>query len=438
MEKKQYTAAIYTLGCKVNQYESEAIAEELARRNILVCSHEDVCDAYIINTCTVTAESDRKARQFIRRAIQKNPLAIVVVCGCYAQVSPDRISEIEGVDYVLGNADKLYCATVVESLLKNGKPSAPTVAVTPIDSAPFEPMKICRFERTRAYLKIEDGCESHCAYCIIPSARGKIRSKPMREVLDEVKILIDGGCREIVLTGIETASYGKDIGDINLATLLCEVDKIAGRTRIRLGSLDPSLITPEFVSKIAPLSSLSPHFHLSLQSGSSRVLAKMKRKYNADMAMRAIQLLRDNIPYVKFTTDVIVGFPGETDEDFEETVRFAKDAEFLMMHIFPYSKREGTLAAEMRDQVPSEIKKARAVSLSSLADEIRKDVLARSVIEAPLCEVLFETYSGGYAKGHTPDFIEVSVPSSHPLHAEFRSVMLNSSDGTQCFGTLCD
>jgi len=258
----------------------------------------------------------------------------------------------------------------------------------------------------------------------------------MNEVLDEVRALTESGCREVVLTGIETASYGRDLGNTDLATLLCEVDKIEGIGRVRLGSLDPSLITPVFVDRIKSIKSLAPHFHLSLQSGSSRVLALMRRKYNADMAMRGIELLRANIKNVKFTTDVIVGFPGETDEDFNETVEFAKKAKFLMMHIFPYSKRKGTPASVMPQQIPTSTKKQRAEALAIEAKKIRAELLEAKLKESRVCEVLFETYIGGVAKGHTDDFIEVEVKSSKALHSEIHSVRLTHTDGSVCFGVI--
>ena len=433
MQKK--TVGIYTLGCKVNQYESEAIAETLEREGLEISSPGEPCDAYLINTCTVTAESDRKARQFIRRAITKNPDAVVVVTGCLAQTSAEMIAAIDGVDAVVGNTKKLFAAEELCRLVREGKrKSPPAISVDPIEDAGFEPMQICSFERTRAYIKIEDGCESRCTYCIIPSARGKIRSKAPEDVLAEVRTLTENGCREIVLTGIETASYGKDLGEIDLASLLEQIDKIEGIGRVRLGSLDPSLIRPEFVKRIAALSSLAPHFHLSLQSGSSRVLAAMKRKYNSEQAMRAIELLRDAIPGVKFTTDVIVGFPGETEEDFCETAEFLKQARFLMVHIFPYSKRKGTPAAEMKNQIPDEIKRRRLHELESIAEDTRNAILSEAVVTVPNTEVLFETYENGLAYGHTADFLEVAVPSDHPLHGEIHQISLQTTDGTLCFG----
>jgi threonylcarbamoyladenosine tRNA methylthiotransferase MtaB len=299
-------------------------------------------------------------------------------------------------------------------------------------------MNICRFDRTRAYIKIEDGCESRCTYCIIPKARGKIRSKSPSDVLDEVNTLIAGGCREIVLTGIETASYGKDIEGCDFAELLTLVDKVEGIGRVRLGSLDPSSITEKFVEKIAPLSSLAPHFHLSLQSGSDRILALMKRRYNSKMAMNVIERLRSAIPNVQFTTDVIVGFPGETEEDFLRTLEFCQKAHFLKIHIFPYSKREGTPAASMPEQISKEVKRDRLQRLSEVERASRFEILNKAVTDSPVCEVLFETFDEKNKRvvGHTSNFFEVSAPSDIPLHSELRKVRLTSTDGETCFGEI--
>ena len=435
MSPISYTAGIYTLGCKVNQYESEAIAEALMGEGVRVLPPTEICDAYIINTCTVTAESDRKARQFIRRAISRNPYAVIVVTGCLAQTSPDTLRAIAGVHAIVGNAEKMQAASEALRLLRQSeRPTEPACSVSDIASAPFEPMAITTFERTRAYIKIEDGCESRCTYCIIPSARGPIRSKPLCDVINEVRVLTDGGCREVVLTGIETASWGKDLPEGNLATLLEAVDRIDGIGRVRLGSLDPSLIRPAFVEKIASLSSLAPHFHLSLQSGSSRILAKMKRKYNAEQAMRAITLLRESIPTVQFTTDVIVGFPGETDEDFAETLDFVRRARFLNVHVFPYSKRAGTPAATMPDQVPADIKSERLHILSDEVSKIRAALLQEMVANTPTVSVLFESMEKGLAFGHTANFVEVAIPSDRPLHGEIATVRLLRADDTRCYG----
>ena len=433
MSESAYTVGLYTLGCKVNQYESEAIAEGFTALGFLVQPPDRVCDIYIINTCTVTAESDRKARQFIRRAIHKNPKAYILVTGCYAQVFPNEVAAIEGVDYVSGNAEKLSVIAAAQQLIKNGeKPSKPILNVPSPDEKGFEAMQITRFDRTRAYLKIEDGCENRCAYCIIPSARGKVRSKDPAEILREVRTLTENGCREIVLTGIETASFGKDLDGYSLADLLEEIDRIPNIGRIRLGSLDPSLMKQAFVDRIAKLKSLAPHFHLSMQSGSDAILARMKRKYNTKMARDGIARLRAAIPGVQFTTDMIVGFPGETDEDFEKTLDFAKEIGFLMIHVFPYSRRKGTEADQMKDQIPQEIKHQRVARFTQVAAQIRASCLDKKVGCTDV--LLIEGYQNGEIRGHTPDFCEVSIPSRRVPALDFLPIRILSHDGSTCIG----
>lgn len=435
MSEKALSVGIYTLGCKVNQYESEAIAEALEKRGFTIFNHNDKCDIYIINTCTVTAESDRKARQFIRRAAAKNPEAFIAVTGCLSETRPEEVAKINGVDYVCGNSKKLSVVDAILRFRESGvKNSSPDILESQLDSAGFEEMSITHFDRTRAYVKIEDGCENRCTYCIIPSARGKVRSKLPEDVLLEVETLSKGGCREVVLTGIETASYGRDLKTIDLATLLCRVDKINGIGRVRLGSLDPSLMTDRFVSKIAGLKSLTPHFHLSLQSGSDRILALMKRKYNSRMALEGMERVRRAMPCAMFTTDIIVGFPGETEEDFEATVDFVKRARFLSAHIFTYSKRAGTPAAAMKDQIPEEIKKERSARLISLQSEIRNELLSNEIGNE--YDVLFETVSKGVATGHTPSFIEVKVNSYQPLQGCIRKVRIVGAENGACLGII--
>ncbi len=428
------TVAIVTLGCKVNQYESEAISELLASQGWEIRSADDVCTAYVINTCTVTAESDRKARQAIRRTMSKNPFAYVLVTGCYSQTNPSAISAISGVDYVCGSANKLSVADKLEELYSIGKKNDRTeISVQSLDGAEFEGMSIKKFDRTRAYVKIQDGCESRCTYCTIPAARGPIRSKSADAVIAEVTELVQNGCREVVLTGIETGCYGRDLEDgTTLADLLCRVDKIDGIGRVRLGSLDPSIIKPNFVDKIKNLKSITPHFHLSMQSGSDRVLAKMKRKYNSTQAMNAVKLLRDAFPTLQLTTDIIVGFPGESEEDFEDSRRLVKNAEFLMTHVFPYSKRSGTPAAEMDNQIPEEIKHNRVSILSkdaSISRSLRLDLLVGTT-----AEVLFESQNGAYSYGHTPEFVEVRVKTEENMHAQIRTVKIMSHNGDTCEG----
>ena len=436
MKNGKYTVGIVTLGCKVNQYESEAIAEELERRGFLICSPTKVCDAYVINTCTVTSESDRKARQTIRRMITRAPEAFILVTGCYSQAAPETISAIDGVDYVCGNSNKMSVADKLGELIEGGVKLS-KINVEDLATAPFEPMTITKFDRTRAYVKIEDGCESKCTYCTIRNSRGPIRSKPFDDVIAEVRGLVAGGCREIVLTGIETGSYGVDLGDgEDLASLLCAVDKIEGIGRVRLGSLDPTVIKPSFVEKIKDLKSLAPHFHLSLQSGSDGILALMKRKYNSRQAMRCIKLLREAIPDVQFTTDVIVGFPHETEEDFVLSCEFVKKARFLMVHAFPYSKRRGTPAATMDGQLPESVKHDRVIRLCSISAEVRRQILDEKVARGEVLEVLFESMEDGYAYGHTANFLEVRVKCDGDMHAEFKNVRLISHDGNVCTGVL--
>ena len=430
------SVGIYTLGCKVNQYESEAIAELFEARGYRVLSADEACDVYVINTCTVTAESDRKARQFIRRVHTKKKDAPILVTGCFAQTSFEEILAIDGVCYVSGNAEKLSVVDAADALLGECAEAIRKNSVSDIFKADFEDMSITKFDRTRAYVKIEDGCDSKCTYCIIPRARGHIRSKKPEDVIAEVEALTRGGCREVVLTGIETASYGKDLGNTDLADIICKVSEIDGIGRIRLGSLDPSLITESFVDKIKGIQALAPHFHLSLQSGSDRVLALMKRKYNSKMAMRAIELLRSAFPAAQFTTDVIVGFPGETDEDFSETMSFAEKAGFLKIHVFPYSKRAGTPAASMPEQLPKQVKKERLARLSALEASTRREILSGISERNEVFEVLFETFEDNRVTGHTASFIEVCAPSDVPLHSELRQVRITSNDGEVCFGEI--
>lgn len=423
MQKKP-TVLILTQGCKVNQYESEAIAEEFEREGFSVLHEGGEADICIVNTCTVTAESDRKAGQLARRLHAKNPNSILVLTGCFAQREPSLASLIEGVDAVIGNTEKMAVVRVAKALFENGKPNAAQILVDNVDDAAFEPMQIARFERTRAYVKIEDGCENKCAYCAIPSARGRVRSKPLADVVREVEGLVAGGCREAVLTGIETASWGRDLDGVDLADLLVAVDAIKGIGRVRLGSLDPSLMREKFVSRIKDLKSLTPHFHISMQSGSSAVLAAMRRKYNREMALEGIKRLREAFPDCELTTDFIVGFPGETDEDFANTMSLAREAEFLTMHVFPYSRRRGTPAATLPNQVPTTVKKERSAALIALGRELHQKRLERALSRHATAEVLFETFENGFAIGHTASFLEVCIPSERPLHSQLHRVEL--------------
>lgn len=445
MDSNRLTVGILTLGCKVNQYESEAVAEELVRRGHSVLTADGSCDAYIINTCTVTAEAARKSRQMVRRLRSRAPGAFIVVTGCLAETAPDELAAIAGVDAVVGNSKKLAVADEIDRLAASGRgaPAAVLRDIGTLGGSTFEPMSISSFARTRVYIKVEDGCENRCSYCIIPDARGPVRSKPQAAVLDEISGLVRGGTREVVITGIEVASYGRDLGNTSLEELVCAVDALPGirenNVRVRLGSLEPSLLRPEFIERISKLGSLAPHFHISLQSGCSRTLAAMRRKYNAERAMQVINDLRAAIPGVQFTCDVIVGFPGETDRDFAETLDFMRRARFLAAHIFPYSPRRGTPAAEMKDQIPEEEKHRRSAILSEAAGEIRKEILAEAVRDFPDTRVLFEAFDGVTASGHTDSFIEVRVPSDKNLHGMLLPIRLDgvAVDKAYEYGSVC-
>ena len=357
--------------------------------------------------------------------------------GCMSQSRSEQAESIKGVDYICGSSNKTSVVEKVAELLAGGnKKESPEVNVPNLSMAVFEPMTIKSFERTRAYLKIEDGCENRCSYCAIPNARGPVRSKPMEEVLSEVKRLTENGCREIVLTGIETASYGRDLGGIGIDDLLLEIDRIEGVGRIRIGSIDPSVMREDFVKKLARVRCLAPHFHLSMQSGSDRILGLMRRKYNRTMALHNIELLKANIEGVMLTTDFIVGFPTETDEDFEETMDFARRANFLDMHVFAYSKRSGTPAAAMAGQIPESVKKERSAALIALGKELTAENLKSFCEKNGRTEVLFETYENGRAFGHTASFVPVSVPSDSALHGELLTVTLTGCESDVCLGRL--
>ncbi len=406
------SAAFYTLGCRVNQYETQAIEEQFRRCGFEIKSFDEECDVYVINTCTVTAESDRKSRQVIRRTAQvKKDTSVVIVCGCYSQGKPDEVSQLSGVDLVLGNSRKTeVCALAIELLEKRQKSSK--ILVEDISEiSDYERAFISSSDRTRAFVKIVDGCENNCTYCIIPSVRGRIRSRSKDDIISEIKNLISNGYKEVVLTGIETAAYGKDFSkksDSPLASLIEQVSDLYGIERIRLGSMEPTVFTENFVQRISGIKKLMPHFHLSLQSGSDSVLRLMKRKYNTAQFYAVCERLRRYIPDVQLTTDIIVGFPGETDEMFRETVEFAKKCQFSHVHIFPYSKRDGTPAASMKGQLDKAIKKSRVTELEAAMLKVRYSLLEAFV--GTKSRVLLETKTPKYIDGYMPNYVKVIIP----------------------------
>ena len=419
----------YTLGCKVSQYETEAIAEEFERRGYLRAPFSEVCDAYVINTCTVTEESDRKSRQMIRRAIRKNPKAVVAVVGCYSQRAPSDIEKIDGTSVIIGTQDKMTVVDRVIERLENNSLDT-HIADMALEGCAFESMTVKRAPRTRAYVKIEDGCESKCSYCAIRIARGPVRSKPMAEVVKEVESLYASGTREIVLTGIETGSYGKDIGEgYGLAELILELDRRHSCDRIRLGSLAPELLPPAFSEKLKGVKILAPHFHISMQSGSDKVLAAMKRRYNVDMALKNISALKSVFPTAMFTTDLMVGFPGESEEDFSDTLSLVDKIGLLDAHVFQYSRREGTEAAYYDCQVDERIKQERSERLIAYKNKKRDEILDGVVKEGRELSAILEVYSGGAYSAHSDSFIELSVEAPRGLSGSIASVIPISHEG---------
>lgn len=399
-----------TLGCKVNQTESEAMAQLFREANYQVVSSSEDADVVVVNTCTVTNTGDSKSRQVIRRMIKAHPESVVVVMGCYAQTAPGEILGIEGVDLVLGNQDR---TKVLEWIERVKAEKAPQNAVRGIwDAEEFEELPQLREEhRTRAMLKIQEGCNQFCTYCIIPYARGPLRSRRPENAIAEARRLVEEGYPEIVLTGIHTGYYGKDLaGNWNLARLVQELDKISGLRRLRLSSIEPMEFTSELIESIVSSDKVCPHLHIPLQSGSDKVLARMHRPYDLNEYRALLARLLQRIPDLAVTTDIIVGFPGETDEDHASTIEFVKSCSFSGIHAFPYSKRKGTPAADYPDQVLKKLKEQRVKELLVVARDSQarfsQSFIGKSV------EVLIEKVDlTGCAVGHTPHYIQVEIPA---------------------------
>ena len=361
--------AFYTLGCKVNQYETEAMLELFEKEGYEKAETEDYADVYVINTCTVTHMSDRKSRQYIRRMKKKNPDAIIAVVGCYSQVSPEEILSIDEVNLVMGTNDR---KKIVEEVKKIDASRKVSTVDDIMKVKAFEEIEINKTNgKTRAFMKIQDGCDRYCSYCIIPYARGRVRSRYLESIVKEVENLASNGYKEVVLTGIHVASYGKDIkdSDIKLLDVIKQINDIEGIERIRLSSVEPILFTDEFVEAVSTMDKVCPHYHLSLQSGCDETLKRMKRRYTTEEYKAIVDRLRAAIPNVSITTDVIVGFPGETNEEFDKTYEFLKDIELTHMHVFKYSPRKGTPAATMENQVDPSTKHDRSEKLLQLNEE---------------------------------------------------------------------
>ena len=426
--------AFYTLGCKVNQYETEAMTELFEKNGYISVNSEEYADVYVINTCTVTHMSDRKSRQYIRRMKKKNPNAIIAVVGCYSQVSPEEILDIEEVNLVMGTNDRKAIVENIDNLTVDSKVSTVDDIMKVKD---FESIEISQTNgRTRAFIKIQDGCDRYCTYCIIPYARGRIRSRKMDEIVEEIETLSRNGFKEVVLTGIHVASYGKDLRDgSNILTVLKEVHNIDGIERIRLSSVEPKLFTDEFISEICSLEKLAPHFHLSLQSGSDGVLQRMNRRYSAEEYKRIVEILRDRIPDVSITTDVIVGFPGESNEEFLETLGFLKELKLMHTHIFKYSPRKGTPASIMENQIDSQTKNFRSGVLLNLCTKNFRSFVEKFK-DRELRILVEELDNDGYYEGLTDNYIRIKVRSEHDIRGEFVDVRISDIMDDYCIGEL--
>lgn len=403
--------AFCSLGCKVNQYETNAMAQKFIENGYEVVEFDEFADVYIVNTCTVTNVADRKSRQMLRRAKEINNKSILVACGCYAQVAKEELKKIEEIDLIIGNNEKKDIISIIENHIgENG--TEEQVSDVMYKCEYVELGSTTYTEKTRAVIKVQDGCDRFCSYCLIPFARGHIRSRKIENVIDEVKKIVDEGIKEIIITGIHVASYGRDFKDgTSLIDLLEEINKIENLHRIRLSSIEPVIITDEFVQRLSKLDKICDHFHLSLQSGCTETLKRMNRRYTADEFEQATKRLRAKFPNASLTTDVIVGFPGETENEFNETFEFLKNIKFYQMHVFKYSPRKGTKAAVMPNQIDGKIKEERSKKLIELSHEnelyyntsnIGKDV-----------DVLFEERDGEYIKGHTTNYIVVKYKTDN-------------------------
>lgn len=399
--------AFYTLGCKVNQYETNSMMEEFINAGYELVDYESFADVYVVNTCTVTNMSDRKSRQILRRAKEINNESVLCAVGCYAQVAKSELEKIDDIDLILGTNDKRNIVQKVEECLANHAKLS-EVSDVMAERKYVEWETVAYTDKARAEVKVEDGCDRYCTYCIIPYARGPVRSRRIEDVCEEVKRIVSTGIKEVVITGIHISSYGKDLpGKPRLIELLEKVNDIDGVERIRLGSLEPLIIDDEFVSRIKVLSKVCNHYHLSLQSGCDATLERMNRRYRTEEFREIVKRLRDNISEVALTTDVIVGFPGETDEEFNQTYNFLNEIKFSKMHVFKYSQRRGTKAEKFPNQVDGKVKEERSNALIEMSnkneEEFAKQYLGKEV------EVLFEREHDG----HTTNYLEVESEESH-------------------------
>lgn len=419
--KNSKIISFITLGCKVNQYETNAMAQKFKEKGYKVIEGEAKADIYVINTCTVTNMSDRKSRQMLRRMKDINKNAIIVACGCYVQVSKEEVEKMEEIDLVLGNNEKKNIVEYVEKYIEENKKEENMEDV--MQQKEFVDFgDVTYTEKTRAVIKVQDGCDRFCSYCIIPYARGRVRSRKPQSVISEIEKIAKQGIKEVVVTGIHVASYGKDFNNgYKLIDLLEEINKIEGIKRIRLGSIEPLLITEEFVERLKKLEKICHHFHLSLQSGCDETLKRMNRRYTIEEFKEIVNRLRKNYEDVILTTDIIVGFPGETEEEFNKTYEFLKHIKFYKMHVFKYSPRKGTKAAKMPKQIDGKQKEIRSKKLIELSD-FNERTYNESYINKEV-EVLFEEKKEGMYKGHTKNYILVYYKSEANLENKLKKVV---------------
>lgn len=428
------TFNIITLGCKVNQYESEAIEEIFEARGFE--RKEENADIYVINTCTVTNMSDRKSRQMISRARTDNPDAIIAVMGCYSQVKPEEVAKIEGVDIILGSRNKEEVVDLCEDFLQNKEATDKLISVS--EEKSYEDLAISnQTGMTRAYMKIQDGCNMYCSYCLIPYARGNVVSRPMDSIIKEAERLADNGFKEIVLTGIHVASYGKDFKDgTSLIDVIENVANVDGIKRIRLSSMEPRHITKDFLERMKATGKACDHFHLSLQSGSDDILKAMNRKYDTETFKEKVDLIREVFPNAGLTTDIIVGFPTETDENHKDTMAFVDRIKFAKTHLFKYSQRDGTKAAKMGGQVNGNIKKDRLKDLEKIEETNRKEFLEKQI--GKTLSVLFESKSDikGFKSGYSTNYLRVNVKDPSIKDNEIFDVKITGIENNELIGQI--
>jgi threonylcarbamoyladenosine tRNA methylthiotransferase MtaB len=432
------TVAFHTLGCKVNFYETEGIWQLFKQEGYEQVDFESTADVYLINTCTVTNTGDKKSRQVIRRAIRRNPDAIIAVTGCYAQTSPAEVAAIQGVDIVIGTQDREKIIPLIQRFQAERQPINAVRNI--MKTREFEELDVPEFtDRTRAFLKIQEGCNNFCTFCIIPWSRGLLRSRKPESVIRQANQLVQAGYREIVLTGIHTGGYGEDIEDYNLAKLLWDLDKVDGLQRIRISSIEASQITDEVIEVLQGSNKMCRHFHVPLQAGDDEVLKRMRRKYTIAEFGEKIEKIHRIMPDAAITTDVIVGFPGETEEMFRNGYRFMEQMQFAEMHVFPYSKRTGTPAARMEDQIDEEIKNARVHELIDLSERMQLDYANRFV--GQVLEVIPERVTkgapdSGLIVGYTDNYLQVVFPGDASMFGEMVKVKVTEAGVNECKGEL--